>query len=99
MSEFSDCLKESLAVCYDQFGTAATFGSSSVTGVLSTVTRRESLEMGGLDLDLNATFTCDRDVIGSAPAIGSKMQANGVTYRIVSLDTNSPNYVLGLREE
>jgi hypothetical protein len=99
MSEFTDCLKESLAVCYDQFGTSATFGSTSVTGILSTVTRRENLELNGYDLDLNATFTCDKDVIGTAPTIGSKMQSNSVTYRIISVDFNISNLVLGLKEE
>ena len=29
MSEFTECLKESLAVAYEQFGTSATFGSTA----------------------------------------------------------------------
>lgn len=99
MSEFTDCLKESLAVCVEQFGTSATIGSSAVTGVLSTLTRRENLELHGYDLDLNATFTVALDQLSAAPAIGSTGRFNSVTYRIVSIDTNPGCYVLGLREK
>ena len=44
MSEFTECLKESLAALYEQTGTAATIGATSVTGVLSTITRKEAVE-------------------------------------------------------
>lgn len=98
MSEFTDCLKDALAVAYDQFGTAATFGSSSVTGVLSTITRRENLELHGYDLDLNATFTADKAVMATPPSIGTTALVNSVTYRVISLDTNTACYVIGLRE-
>ena len=98
MSEFTDCLKDALAVAYDQFGTSATFGSSSVTGVLSTVTRRENLELHGYDLDLNATFTADKSVMTTPPSIGTTALVNSVTYRVVSLDTNAGCHVVGLRE-
>lgn len=98
MSEFTDCLKDAFAVAYDQFGTTATFGSTAVTGVLSTVTRKENLEMGGFDLDLNATFTADKSVMTTAPVIGSTARVNSVTYRVVSTDANTGCYVIGLRE-
>jgi hypothetical protein len=98
MSEFTDCLKDAFAVAYDQFGTSATFGSTAVTGVLSTVTRRENLELHGYDLDLNATFTADKAVMASVPAIGSTARINSVTYRVVSTDANTGCYVIGLRE-
>ena len=99
MSEFTECLKESLAACYEQFGTTATIGSTAVTGDLSTVTRRENLELHGYDLDLNATFTVAPDQLTAVPAIGSTGRFNSVTYRIVSIDTNPGCYVLGLREK
>ena len=98
MSEFTDCLKDAFAVAYEQFGTSATFGSTAVTGVLSTITRRENLELHGYDLDLSATFTADKAVLTAAPAIGSTALINSVTYRIISTDTNSGCYVIGLRE-
>jgi len=98
MSEFTDCLKDALAVAFDQFGTTATFGSTAITGVLSTITRREALELHGYDLDLNATFTADKAVLTSVPVIGSTAFINSVTYRVVSTDTNPGCYVIGLRE-
>jgi hypothetical protein len=98
MSEFTDCLKDALAVAYDQFGTSATFGATSVTGVLSTITRRENLELHGYDLDLNATFTADKAVMATPPSIGTTALVNSVTYRVISLDTNHACYVIGLRE-
>jgi len=98
MSEFTECLKESLAVAYEQFGTSATFGSTAVTGVLSTITRREALELHGYDLDLNATFTADKAVMASAPTIGSSARINSVTYRVISVDTGPGSHVIGLRE-
>jgi hypothetical protein len=98
MSEFTECLKESLAALYDQTGTAATIGSTSVTGILSTINRRESVELGGFDLDLNSTFTIDLSAISSAPTIGSILLANSVSYRVASIDTSIGSYVLGLRE-
>lgn len=87
-----------MAALYEQAGTAATIGSTSVTGILSTVTRKESVELGGFDVDLNGTFTVDIANLTSAPAIGSVLQANSVSYRIVSVDTSIGSYVLGLRE-
>ncbi len=98
MSEFTECLKESLAALYDQTGTAATSGSTSVTGILSTITRKEAVELGGFDLDLNSTFTIDITGIATAPTIGSVLVANSVSFRIVTLDTSIGSYVLGLRE-
>ena len=98
MSEFTEALKESLAVLYDQTGTAATIGSTSVTGILSTITRRESVELGGFDLDLNSTFTIDVANLATAPTIGSILLANSVSYRVASIDTSVGSYVLGLRE-
>ena len=98
MSEFTECLKESLAALYEQTGTAATIGATSVTGVLSTITRKEAVELGGFDLDLNSTFTIDMAGIATAPTIGSVLVANSVSFRIVTLDTSIGSYVLGLRE-
>jgi hypothetical protein len=98
MSEFTECLKESLAALYDQTGTAATIGSTSVTGILSTITRKQAVELGGFDLDLNSTFTIDVSAISSAPTIGSILLANSVSYRVASIDTSIGSYVLGLRE-
>jgi len=98
MSEFTECLKESLAALYDQTGTAATIGSTSVTGILSTITRKQAVELGGFDLDLNSTFTIDVANMATAPTIGSVLVANSVSFRIVTLDTSIGSYVLGLRE-
>jgi len=98
MSEFTECLKESLAALYDQTGTAATLGSTSVTGILSTITRKQAVELGGFDLDLNSTFTIDVANMATAPTIGSVLVANSVSFRIVTLDTSIGSYVLGLRE-
>jgi vacuolar-type H+-ATPase catalytic subunit A/Vma1 len=98
MSEFTECLKESLAALYTQTGTAATIGSTSVTGILSVVSRKENVELGGFDLDLNSTFTIDLTAISSTPTIGSILVANSVSYRVASLDTSIGSYVLGLRE-
>jgi hypothetical protein len=98
MSEFTECLKESLAALYDQTGTAATIGSTSVTGILSTITRKQAVELGGFDLDLNSTFTTDVANMANAPTIGSVLVANSVSFRIVTLDTSIGSYVLGLRE-
>jgi len=98
MSEFTECLKESLTALYDQTGTAATIGSTSVTGILSTITRKQAVELGGFDLDLNSTFTIDITAITTAPTIGSVIVANSVSFRIVTLDTSIGSYVLGLRE-
>jgi len=98
MSEFTEALKESLAALYTQTGTAATIGSTSVTGILSTVTRKENVDLGGYDLDLNSTFTIDVSAISSAPTIGSILLANSVSYRVASIDTSIGSYVLGLRE-
>ena len=98
MSEFTECLKESLAALYDQIGTAATIGSTSVTGILSTITRKENVDLGGFDLDLNSTFTIDVANLATAPTIGSVLLANSVSYRVASIDTSVGSYVLGLRE-
>jgi len=98
MSEFTECLKESLAALYDQTGTAATIGSTSVTGILSTITRKENVDLGGYDLDLNSTFTIDVSAISSAPTIGSILLANSVSYRVASIDISIGSYLLGLRE-
>jgi hypothetical protein len=98
MSEFTECLKESLAAIYDQTGTAATIGSTSVTGILSTITRKPAVELGGFDLDLNSTFTINVANLATAPTIGSVLVANSVSFRIVTLDTSIGSYVLGLRE-
>jgi len=98
MSEFTEALKESLVALYDQTGTAATIGSTSVTGILSTITRKESVELGGFDLDLNSTFTIDVANLATAPTIGSILLANSVSYRVASIDTSIGSYVLGLRE-
>jgi len=98
MSEFTECLKESLTALYEQTGTAATIGSTSVTGILSTITRKQAVELGGFDLDLNSTFTIDIAGIATAPTIGSVLVANSVSFRIVTLDTSIGSYVLGLRE-
>jgi len=98
MSEFTECLKESLAALYIQIGTAATIGSTSVTGILSTISRNENVALGGYDLDLNSTFTIDVTAISAAPEIGSILLANSVSYRVASLDTSIGSYVLGLRE-
>ena len=98
MSEFTECLKESLAALYDQTGTAATIGSTSVTGILSTITRKENVDLGGYDLDLNSTFTINLSNLATAPTIGSILLANSVSYRVASIDTSVGSYVLGLRE-
>lgn len=98
MSEFTDALAESLAVMFTQTGTAATIGSTSVTGVLSTITRKEAIELGGFDLDLNSTFTMGLTALTTAPTIGSVLVANSVSYRVVTLDTSAGSYVVGLRE-
>jgi len=98
MSEFTECLKESLAALYEQTGTAATIGSTSVTGILSSINRKENVDLGGFDLDLNSTFTIDVGNLATAPTIGSILRANSVSYRVASIDTSVGSYVLGLRE-
>jgi len=98
MSEFTECLKESLAALYEQTGTAATIGSTSVTGILSATNRKENVDLGGFDLDLNSTFTIDVGNLATAPTIGSILRANSVSYRVASIDTSVGSYVLGLRE-
>ena len=98
MSEFTECLKESLAALYTQTGTAVTIGSTSVTGILSTISRKENVDLGGFDLDLNSTFTIDVANMATAPTIGSILLANSVSYRVASIDTSIGSYVLGLRE-
>jgi hypothetical protein len=98
MSEFTECLKESLAALYTQTGTAATIGSTSVTGILSTISRKENVDLGGYDLDLNSTFTINLSNLATAPTIGSVLLANSVSYRVTSIDTSVGSYVLGLRE-
>jgi hypothetical protein len=98
MSEFTDCLKESLAALYTQTGTAATIGSTSVTGILSTISRKENVDLGGYDLDLNSTFTINLSNLATAPTIGSVLRTNSVSYRVASIDTSVGSYVLGLRE-
>jgi hypothetical protein len=98
MSELTEALKESLAALYTQTGTAATIGSTGVTGILSTITRKENVDLGGYDLDLNSTFTIDVANLATAPTIGSILRANSVSYRVASIDTSIGSYVLGLRE-
>jgi hypothetical protein len=98
MSEFTECLKESLAALYTQAGTAVTIGSTGVTGILSTITRKENVDLGGYDLDLNSTFTINLSNLATAPTIGSILRANSVSYRVASIDTSIGSYVLGLRE-
>jgi len=98
MSEFTECLKESLAALYTQTGTAVTIGSTSVTGILSTISRKENVDLGGYDLDLNSTFTINLSNLATAPTIGSILRANSVSYRVASIDTSVGSYVLGLRE-
>jgi len=98
MSEFTEALKESLAALYTQTGTAATIGSTGVTGILSTITRKENVDLGGYDLDLNSTFTINLSNLATAPTIGSILRANSVSYRVASIDTSVGSYVLGLRE-
>jgi hypothetical protein len=98
MSEFTECLKESLAALYTQTGTAVTIGSTSVTGILSTISRKENVDLGGFDLDLNSTFTINLSNLATAPTIGSILRANSVSYRVTSIDTSVGSYVLGLRE-
>jgi hypothetical protein len=98
MSEFTECLKESLAALYTQTGTAVTIGSTSVTGILSTISRKENVDLGGFDLDLNSTFTINLSNLATAPTIGSVLRANSVSYRVASIDTSVGSYVLGLRE-
>lgn len=98
MSEFTEALKESLAALYEQAGTTASIGSTSVTGILSTITRKENVDLGGFDLDLNSTFTIGIDTVASAPTIGAILSANSVSYRIVTVDTSAGSYVCGLRE-
>jgi len=98
MSEFTECLKESLAALYTQIGTAATIGSTSVTGILSTISRKENVDLGGYDLDLNSTFTINLLNLATAPTIGSVLLANSISYRVTSIDTSVGSYVLGLRE-
>jgi hypothetical protein len=99
MSEFTEALKESLAVLHGQTGTTVTIGSTAVTGILSTITRKENVELGGFDLDLNTTFTIDVSLLATAPTIGSVLVANSVSYRIVTIDTSVGSYLLGLREK
>jgi len=99
MSEFTEALKESLAVLHGQTGTTVTIGSTAVTGILSTTTRKENVELGGFDLDLNSTFTIDISSLATAPTIGSVLVANSVSYRIVTIDTSIGSYLLGLREK
>ena len=99
MSEFTEALKESLAVLHGQTGTTVTIGSTAVTGILSTITRKENVELGGFDLDLNSTFTIDISSLATAPTIGSVLEANSVSYRIVTIDTSVGSYLLGLREK
>ena len=99
MSEFTEALKESLAVLHGQTGTTVTIGSTAVTGILSTITRKENVELGGIDLDLNSTFTIDISSLATAPTIGSVLVANSVSYRIVTVDTSVGSYLLGLREK
>ena len=99
MSEFTEALNESLAVLHGQTGTTVTIGSTAVTGILSTITRKENVELGGFDLDLNSTFTIDISSLATAPTIGSVLVANSVSYRIVSVDTSIGSYLLGLREK
>ena len=99
MSEFTEALKESLAVLHGQTGTTVTIGSTAVTGILSTITRKENVEQGGFDLDLNSTFTIDISSLATAPTIGSVLVANSVSYRIVTVDTSIGSYLLGLREK
>jgi hypothetical protein len=98
VSEFTDCLKDALAVAHSQFGTTVTFGATAVTGILSTVTQRENLELHGVDLDLSATFTADKTVLTAPPEIGTTALVNSTTYRVISLDDNTACFVLGLRE-
>ena len=98
MSEFTEALKESLAVLHGQTGTTVTIGSTAVTGILSTITRKEAVELGGFDLDLNSTFTIDVANLATAPTIGSVLVANSVSYRVATIDTSVGSYVLGLRE-
>lgn len=99
MSEFNEALKESFAVLQALTGTTVTIGSAAVTGILSTITRKENVELGGFDLDLNSTFTIDISSLATAPTIGSVLVANSVSYRIVTIDTGTGSYVLGLREK
>ena len=99
MSEFTEALKESLAVLHGQTGATVTIGSTAVTGILSTITRKENVELGGFDLDLNSTFTIDISSLATAPTIGSVLVANSVSYRIVTVDTSVGSYLLGLREK
>ena len=99
MSEFTEALKESFAVLHGQTGTTVTIGSTAVTGILSTITRKENVELGGFDLDLNTTFTIDISSLATAPTIGSVLVANSVSYRIVTVDTSVGSYLLGLREK
>ena len=99
MSEFNDALKESFAVLQGLTGTTVTIGSTAVTGILSTITRKENVELGGFDLDLNTTFTIDVSLLATAPTIGSVLVANSVSYRIVTVDTSIGSYLLGLREK
>ena len=98
MSEFTEALKEPLAVLHGQTGATVTIGSTAVTGILSTITRKEAVELGGFDLDLNSTFTIDVANLATAPTIGSVLVANSVSYRVASIDTSVGSYVLGLRE-
>jgi len=99
MSEFTEALKESLAVLHGQTGTTVTIGSTAVTGILSTITRKENVELGGFDLDLNSTFSIDISSLATAPTIGFVLVANSVSYRIVTIDTSVGSYLLGLREK
>lgn len=99
MSELTEALKESLAVLHGQTGTTVTIGSTAVTGILSTITRKENVELGGYDLDLTTTFTIDVSLLATAPSIGSVLVANSVSYRIVTVDTSVGSYLLGLREK
>ena len=99
MSEFTEALKESLAVLHGQTGTTVTIGATAVTGILSTIPRKENVELGGFDLDLNSTFTIDISSLATAPTIGSVLVANSVSYRIVTIDTSVGSYLLGLREK
>lgn len=95
MSDFFAVNKAALKASASVMGQTFSIGAARYTGVISELSAKDTLAIGGFDASVVAQIVVAK-VGFTAPAIGEKVQYNSVTRRVVAIDEDPICYTLHL---
>lgn len=79
-------------------GQSFLYGLLAYKGVINELSSKQSISVGGFELNVSAMITVQKSAFKETPTMGAKLTVNGKLRRLVAIDEDSISYTFHLED-